>query len=106
MTGELSKQEAALITAAKRVNEAQGDLNSELKSMESKLADLKSQWRGSGSNAFEGVMRQWNEQQQKLTRALTTFETELMKSEEGYVATDEDQSASLNKYMSQLDGSK
>ena len=34
--------------------------------------------------------------------ALTEFETELMKSEEGYVATDEDQSAVLNKYMSQM----
>jgi WXG100 family type VII secretion target len=104
MTGELSKQEAALITAAKRVNEAQGDLNGELKSMENKLGDLKAQWRGSGSNAFDAVMRQWQQQQEKLTRALTTFETELMKSEEGYVATDEDQSAALNKYTSRLDG--
>lgn len=102
MSGEVSKQEAALLSAAKKVNEAQGDLNAELKSMENKLGNIKSHWRGSGSNAFDAVLNQWKNEQNKLVSALTEFETELMKSEEGYVATDEDQSATLNKYMSQM----
>lgn len=102
MSGEVSKQVAALINAAKKVNEAQGDLNGELKSMENKLGNIKSHWRGSGSNAFDAVLAQWKNEQNKLVSALTEFETELMKSEEGYVATDEDQSATLNKYMSQM----
>lgn len=102
MSGEVSKQEAALINAAKKVNEAQGDLNAELKSMENKLGDIKAHWRGAGSNAFDAVLTQWKTEQNKLVSALTEFETELMRSEEGYVATDEDQSATLNKYMSQM----
>ncbi len=102
MTGEVSKQEAALLDAAKRVNEAQGDLNAELRAMENKLGDIKSHWRGSGSSAFDAVFARWKNEQNKLVSALTEFETELMRSEEGYVATDEDQSASLNKYLSQM----
>lgn len=102
MTGEVSKQEAALLNAAKKVNEAQGDLDAELKAMANKLGNIKAHWRGAGSNAFEAVFAQWTNEQNKLVSALTEFETELMRSEEGYVATDEDQSASLNKYLSQM----
>lgn len=102
MAGEVSKQDQALTRGAQMVVSARGDLDQQLSALRGKLSGIGSQWRGSGSAAFQQVMTRWDEDARKIISALDEFETNLRTSEQTYNTNDEAQSSSFGKLAGRL----
>lgn len=102
MSGEVSKQDQALVRGAQMVVDAKSDLDGQLSSLRGKLGSIGSQWVGSGSAAFQQVMSRWDEDSRRLLTALDEFEANLRSSESTYNVADETQSQSFMNFQSRL----
>ena len=57
--------EGALLKGAQTIEDAQGQIQSELSSLQSKLAGIGSAWQGEAASAFQKVMSQWDAEARK-----------------------------------------
>lgn len=102
MSGEVSKQDQALVRGAQLVTDAKGELEGQLSGLRGKLSSIGSQWVGAGSAAFQQVMTRWDEDTRRILTALSEFEANLRSSESTYNTTDESQSSTFNQFTSRL----
>lgn len=74
MAGQISAAEGAIRKGADTVNSTRNDLSCRIKTVESQMLAIGSNWVGPASIAFQRLMAQWNADASKVTRALIDFE--------------------------------
>ena len=91
--------EGALLKGAQTIEDAQGQIQSELSSLQSKLAGIGSAWQG---EAFQKVMSQWDAEARKVTEALTELHAAMRSADTKSKANEAEQAAAMNKFQSLL----
>lgn len=94
--------DGALLKGAQTIEEAQGQIQSELSSLQSKLAGIGSSWQGEAASAFQSVMTQWDAEARKVTEALTELHSAMRASDTKSKANEAEQAAVMNKFQSML----
>ena len=88
--------EGALLKGAQTIEDAQGQIQSELSSLQSKLAGIGSAWQGEAASAFQKVMSQWD------AEALTELHAAMRSADAKSKANEDEQAAVMNKFQSLL----
>lgn len=94
--------EGALLKGAQTIEDAQGQIQSELSSLQSKLAGIGSAWQGEAASAFQKVMSQWDSEARKVTEALTELHAAMRSADAKSKANEDAQAAVMNKFQSML----
>lgn len=102
MAGEVSAADGALKAGASAVAQSRAELRREIDVLRGKLEGLRGAWAGQGAVAFNTLMTRWNDDAAKIISALDEFESNLIASQSSYTASDEAQSASMNRLTSRL----
>ncbi|HCX85399.1 MAG TPA: hypothetical protein DHV14_09765 [Micrococcales bacterium] len=100
MTDQVYVDPDAIPKTATAVDQAQADLNTELTNLTTRLQEL--QWDGSSGDAVRRLMSQWFQGANKITQALTDFETNLTGSNTTYIGEDDAQAAIMNNIAGRL----
>lgn len=94
--------EGALLKGAQTIEDAQGQIQSELSSLQSKLVGIGSAWQGEAASAFQKVMSQWDAEARKVTEALTELHAAMRSADAKSKANEDEQAAVMNKFQSML----
>ncbi len=100
MAGQISAAEGAIRKGAETVASTRNDLESRIKTVESQMLAIGSNWVGPASAAFQRLMSQWNTESTKVTRALIDFEENLRATQTDYEVTDSEQQSTFNSLQS------
>lgn len=102
MSTELSAGDGALKAGADAVAQAKAELQSQLSTLDGRLAGLPAQWKGLGAVAFQRLMTKWNEDTTKLINALNEFEANLTASQSTYSSADDGTSSDMSSLIGRL----
>ena len=100
----LSQGEGTLSRAAQQVAEAKADLDRLSGALVGQLQALQQRWAGQGGQAFQGLVRAWDERYAAITRALDGFERSLLGTETDMLAADQEQGALMGRLAARLGG--
>ena len=87
---------------ATAVEEAATLIGGHLRTLETEVNSMYGGWSSRAQRAFSTVHISWQEQQQKLQRALTEMHAALVSTNQTYLAQEEQQSAAFNGIAGQL----
>ena len=102
MAGQISAAEGAIRKGADTVNSTRNDLDNRIKTVESQMLAIGSNWVGPASIAFQRLMAQWNADASKVTRALIDFEENLRATQADYETTDTEHQSTFNSLVSRM----
>ena len=100
----LSQGEGTLSRGAHQVAEAKVDLDRLSGALVGQLQGLQQRWAGQGGQAFQGLVRAWEERYATITRALDGFERSLLDTEADTLAADQEQGALMGRLAARLGG--
>ncbi len=100
MAGQISAAEGAIRKGAETVASTRNDLESRIKTVDSQMLAIGSNWVCPASAAFQRLMSQWNTESTKVTRALIDFEENLRATQTDYEVTDSEQQSTFNSLQS------
>jgi WXG100 family type VII secretion target len=93
-----------IVRIGERINFAQSDFKKKAKDLESNLGHMATSLQGEAGTAFNKLMIEWQERQQKITALLQQFEDSLSTTQKTSVEQDSTQAANmfaLNKNLNQ-----
>jgi WXG100 family type VII secretion target len=93
---------ATLHTAANDVRTTRSEVDGELKKLWGVVDDLAVAWKGQASSGFHNLMQRWNEDVDKLLKAMGDIADLLDKTGTAHQATDEEQQQMLDKFHQAL----
>ncbi len=99
---EMFQTEQALKSAATRVSEAHGDVNSRCQKLTGEVSQLMAGWGGQGASAFNNLMTAWQDKQRQILSALDMLRESLEATDKDNVSTDEAQSANNVNLLNRL----
>jgi WXG100 family type VII secretion target len=89
-------QQAELVSAARRFEDVNGELQSMLKTLLDELSGLRDGWQGAGGRSFEAVKEAWSRDQAALHKNLLETAEAIKSSGQNYTVTDTDASHRMN----------
>lgn len=101
-TGEVSAADGAIERGAKIVSDSKIALNTEIQSIESKLATIGAQWQGQSAAAFQSLIAAWREKARKITGNLDAFEENLRASQTNYSSSDDTSKSNMSRLQGRL----
>src|SRR4051794_28839955 len=104
MAGAYGYSDGAHEAASKHVRDVNGQLQGDLKALESKLDGLRGAWVGTAATSFTALHQRWNADTQKLNNALVAIADLLDSSGSTYAATEDDAGAQMSKIQGALNG--
>ena len=104
MSSEVKVQEQALQRSTEIVVATHEELRSRFSALRGDVASIGAQWEGAGKGAFDRLMVSWDEQANRVARALDRFESNLRKADQTFTVQDEQVQASMNKFAATLGG--
>lgn len=102
MAGEVSAADGALNKAENIVSTKRSEFSTAVNRLESELAGIGAQWKGTASMAFQRLMQAWREDAKSIINELNTFETNLRESQSTFTASDEEQAAASSRLQGRL----
>jgi WXG100 family type VII secretion target len=93
---------ATLHKAATDVRSTQSEVEGDLRRLASLAEELGGSWRGQAATGFHGLMTRFNDDAQKLQKALADIADLLDKEANAHQQNDEEQSQMINKFSSVL----
>lgn len=102
MAGQISAAEGAILKGAATVSSTRGDLEGRIKTVESQILAIGSNWVGPAATAFNQLMVQWNQDASKVTGALVEFEEKLRSAQRDYDTTDSEHQATFSSLSSRM----
>lgn len=104
MTENMRMGEGTLINAGQMVIEAKADFNQRSNALASQIQGMANRWQGQGGAAFQNLIVQWTQKQQRITNALEDFERSLTDTDRDTTSTDSGQSDTFTSHLNRLDG--
>lgn len=102
MATEVSAADGAIDRGAKIVADAKITLNSDIATLEGKLAGIGASWQGQAATAFTNLMTAWRAQAKKITDNLDVFEQNLKASQTSYTSDDDAAKAALQALQGRM----
>lgn len=102
MSNSMRVEDGAIQQAVGYVDNAQDKLNSQYGVIRGRVQAVGSNWQGQASVAFNQTMQAWEQQVQRITRALETFKANLQATDRDNAALEEQASTGYQNISAQL----
>ncbi len=102
MAGQFGTQTEVMGTASNHVVEVNAQIQQQLAALRAQLAPLEGTWRGQASLSFHRLMVRWNEDAQRIGRALEAIGTDIAVSGRDYDATEQANAQSVTQISQAL----
>jgi WXG100 family type VII secretion target len=89
-------QTGVMVDVANRLETINGDLQGQLRSLQGRLEPLVADWKGQGSNAFQGTMVRWQTDAKRINDALLGIAERVRAGAGRYGANEDDAARMLN----------
>ena len=97
MAGQFGTQTEVMRTSAQHVEEVRAQIQQQLATLRSQLAPLEGTWRGDASRAFQELMVRWNDDANRINRALHDIGVSVGASGADYRATEQETAAGTSR---------
>lgn len=102
MADQYGTQLDTMQQASSHVRDVNQQIQVQLSSLQSRLEPLASTWKGSAAVSYHSLQARWNDDAQKLNRALSDIAEAIVSNRSTYQQSDESHSASFSNITSAL----